>query len=173
MRSVAPLCSLAGFFWFLIFSPWTYGRLNFWGAISAATFTLAGIALSIQRERTSTIYSFKPSHLMIGIASAAVLYLAFFLGDMVATSFFSFAKTQVSAIYRVRDQASPVLIGLILLLVTGPGEEVFWRGFVQHQLAAQSSDVKGYLSAALIYAGVHVFSLNFMLFMAALLCGLF
>jgi membrane protease YdiL (CAAX protease family) len=55
----------------------------------------------------------------------------------------------------------------------GPAEEIFWRGLVQHELAAKYGAVFGYFVSSLLYAGIHIFALNFMLLMASLICGLF
>ena len=60
-----------------------------------------------------------------------------------------------------------------MLLWVGPAEEIFWRGFVQERLCGKYGRAGGYLAASLVYAAIHVFGFNFMLFMASLICGLF
>jgi membrane protease YdiL (CAAX protease family) len=55
----------------------------------------------------------------------------------------------------------------------GPAEEIFWRGFVQERFCGRYGRAVGYLIASLVYAAIHVFGFNFMLFMASLICGLF
>jgi membrane protease YdiL (CAAX protease family) len=62
---------------------------------------------------------------------------------------------------------------LLLLFVIGPSEEIFWRGFVQDTLAQKFGDNSGWIIASLVYGGVHIAAWNFMLFAAALVCGLF
>jgi membrane protease YdiL (CAAX protease family) len=173
MKILSVLCLLAGLFWFIIFSPWTFGRLNFWAEMVMATGVLAGAALFLGRKDLPSVYRFRRSHLVIGIGSAAVLYLVFLIGDAISTQIFSFAKPEVSSIYRSREQASSLIIGILLFLWIGPAEEVFWRGFIQHRLSKRFGEIRGYLVSSLIYAGVHIWAFNLMLFLAALICGLF
>ena len=67
MKGVVLLVLLATLFWFLIFSPWTYGKLNFWGEMLVATGILALSALYLDRKSLSSVYSFKSSYIFIGI----------------------------------------------------------------------------------------------------------
>jgi membrane protease YdiL (CAAX protease family) len=60
---------------------------------------------------------------------------------------------------------------LLLMFVTGPGEEIFWRGFLQDRLERSLGRVCGYVAATLVYGGVHVFSGNALLILAALVAG--
>ncbi len=173
MTSVVRLCALATFFWFVMFSPWTAPRLNFWLVMAMATAALSAAGLWLQRERLREIYAFKPSHVLIGLVSALLLYAVFWVGNLVSTQIFQFAKPEIAGIYSTREQASALAIGLLLLLWVGPAEEIFWRGFVQERLYAKYGRTGGYLVASLVYAAIHVFGFNFMLFMASLVCGLF
>ncbi len=77
MIAVIWLCALATFFWFVMFSPWTAPHLNFWLVMAMATAVLAGSGLWLQRRRLDEIYSFKPVYVVIGIASAVLLYAIF------------------------------------------------------------------------------------------------
>ena len=173
MTSVVRLCALATFFWFVMFSPWTAPRLNFWLVMAMATAALSAAGLWLQRERLREIYAFKPSHVLIGLVSALLLYAVFWVGNLVSTQIFQFAKPEIAGIYSTREQASALAIGLLLLFWVGPAEEIFWRGFVQERLYAKYGRTGGYLVASLVYAAIHVFGFNFMLFMASLVCGLF
>lgn len=58
-----------------------------------------------------------------------------------------------------------------MLLLIGPAEEIFWRGYVQHTLSACYNPDKGLIITTLLYTLVHVASCNFMLIMAALVAG--
>jgi uncharacterized protein len=173
MKGVVLLVLLATLFWFLIFSPWTYGKLNFWGEMLAATGILAISALYLDRQSLSSVYSFRPSYILVGIGSALILYLVFLLGNMISRSLFDFAQNQVSNIYLSRQQAPPALIGVFLLAWIGPADEIFWRGFVQRRLFQKIGLGFGYLLTSLLYALIHIWAFNFMLFGAALVCGLF
>jgi len=173
MTAVIWLCALATLFWFVMFSPWTAPRLNFWLVMAMATALLAGSGLWLQKERLHEIYCFKPVHIAIGLASAILLYAIFWVGNALSTQLFHFARPEIAGIYRTRAQASPVAIGLLLLFWVGPAEEIFWRGFVQERLYGRYGTMGGYVVASIVYAAIHVFGFNFMLFMASLICGLF
>lgn len=66
---------------------------------------------------------------------------------------------------------SPWLLAALLLLLIGPAEEIFWRGYVQRTLSKRWNPNAGFVVATLIYALVHAGSCNFMLVMAALVVG--
>ena len=173
MKGVSVGCALAGVFWFVLFSPWTAGSLPFWPAMVAATGILAALALATDRERLRLLYVFRPQHALIGVASAAILYVAFFVGHAVVSRLFGSAGQQVARVYRIREGASPTVITALLLLWIGPAEEVFWRGFVQRRLAERWGPMQGWLAASAVYTLVHLWSFNLMLLAAAGLCGLF
>lgn len=173
MTSVVWLCALATLFWFVLFSPWTAPRLNFWLVMTLATAVLSAAGLWCQREKLREIYAFNPSHILIGLLSALLLYAIFWVGNLVSTQIFQFARPEIAGIYSTRAQASPLTIGLLLLFWVGPAEEIFWRGFVQERLCGRYGRTGGYLAASFVYAAIHVFGFNVMLFMASLLCGLF
>ena len=155
-----------------MFSPWTAPYVNFWLMMSLSAVLLIAIALFLQRKNFLEIFSFKPAYILVGIFSAFVLYMVFFVGNFIAARLFDFAPGQVNSIYDLRNQSTPLVIGGLMLLI-GAAEEIFWRGFFQHTLAQRLGPVKGYLIASLVYALVHIWAFNFMLLMAALVCGLF
>ena len=142
---------------------------NFWLKIGAAVIAVCGYSLAFKRPDVR----FTPRAVAEGVASAAALYLAFYLGNAVAPYVVPGAHTQVGGIYGLGEGSSRIWIFLLLLFVTGPGEEIFWRGFLQDALQKRFRPVTGYLVATGIYAGVHVFSGNVMLTLAALVAGAF
>lgn len=160
---------LALVFWYLTFSV---KLLNFWLSMSIAATTLTVLAfwfggLPFKREELTG------RAIAIGVGSAAVLYGIFWLGNVVSQQLFHFAKPQVHSIYDIRSQGQALAIALVLLFITSPGEELFWRNFLQKWTAQRLGPVVGWLAAAAIYGGVHISSGNFMLTMAALIAGLF
>ena len=173
LRPVISGFAVAGVFWFLMFSPWTAGSPNFWLAMSVAATTLVVWGLSADRKELGALYAFEPRWIAIGLVAAGVLYLVFFVGDRISALLFEFSKPQVAGIYLTKSQASPVLIGSLLLLLIGPAEEIFWRGFAQRRLGQHFGAWKGFLLTTAVYALVHIWAFNFMLLMAALICGLF
>ena len=159
--------------WFILFSPWTNPHINFWLIMTVSTSYLAALALTIDRKNLYNLYSFQPKFIVIGIISAAVLYLIFFAGNFISTKIFNFAADQIQKIYTSKAQASPLTITLLLFFIIAPAEEIFWRGFVQTKLSTRLGPIKGLLLATFIYAIVHVWSFNFMLIAAAAICGAF
>jgi len=79
----------------------------------------------------------------------------------------------VDAIYAKGDNTPGWVIGLVLFFITSPAEEIFWRGFLQRRLSRYLGGFGGWVIAAILYAAVHISSLNFMLVGAAGIAGLF
>lgn len=160
----------AALLWFYMFSPWTSGLSNFWVNMSFAALVLTACALKgnggfhIERGRMAC-------HLALGIAIALALWGVFWIGDKLSQLMFEFARGQVDGVYSMKDGSSPVLIAILLLLVIGPAEEYFWRGYVQKTLSHLCGPTAAMLMTAIVYALVHIWSFNFMLVMAALVAG--
>lgn len=173
MKAVILLLLAALVLWLVMFSPWTAPHINFWLIMTLTAAGLAAIVLVLQHKTVSELFRFKTSYIGIGIISALVLYLVFLVGNAAASKLFSFAQSQINDIYDLRTQSNPLIVGILLLLVIGPGEEIFWRGFIQQKLAHKQGPLKGFLTAALIYAAVHLWAFNLILFITAFICGLF
>lgn len=168
------LVILALLFWLEMFVLKNY---NFWIEMVIASGFLALVSAYINRRGGSEInyrlYFFRPSYLLSGLISAAILYIIFYGGDKLSALIFDFASKQIVGIYDNRSLLDIEIIGVLLFFIIGPAEEIFWRGFVQDSLAQKFGDNVGWVIASLLYAGVHLVALNFMLFAAALICGLF
>lgn len=174
IKPLVFLIILALIFWLEMFVLKTF---NFWLEMTIAASMLAGIGLYLNHRNGEAInyrlYYFEPKYIIIGIISAAALYLVFYSGDIVSKLILPFADRQVVGVYNNKSLLDPAVIGLLLLFIIGPSEEIFWRGFVQDTLAEKFGENKGWIIASLIYGGVHIVAMNFMLFMAAFICGLF
>ena len=169
--------AVAALLWFVMFSPWTAPHLNFWAAMSLAACTLSALAfkglglsglkaaLHISTAREALV------QLALGVAIACMLWGVFWIGDKVAAWMFSFAKDQVNMVYGKKDGSNPALIGVLLLVLIGPAEEIFWRGYVQNKLAGMAGPFASMIITCAIYTLVHIWSFNFMLVMAALVAG--
>jgi hypothetical protein len=149
----------------------TFGRPegNFWAKIGVSVLIVFSYSLIWQRPRIS--YRFRS--LLLGLSSAILLYLIFFLGYLLSPYVLAGSKTQVGGIYALGKGTSRFLILSLLFFFTGPGEEIFWRGFLQSRLMEKLGDFRGYMAATAVYAGVHVFSWNLMLILAAFVAGAF
>lgn len=109
----------------------------------------------------------------LGVLAAAALYGIFLVGNGLSRQLLPFAGAGISEVYGFKTGAGlPRIIGLMALLI-GPGEEVFWRGFLQRRFQIHFGGFAGWWLAAAVYAVVHAGSGNPMLVLAAAACGLF
>ena len=123
----------------------------------------------------------------LGGTIAVVLWGVFWIGDKMSQWMFDFARPQVDTIYGMKDGNAPWVIALLLLFIIGPAEELFWRGYIQNSLvrffqkrhhgmplakAARKAKNLAFVLTTAAYTLVHLPSMNFMLIMAALVCGI-
>lgn len=106
-----------------------------------------------------------------GLILATALWCVFWIGDKLSSLVFGFARGQIDSIYGMRAGMPSWVIALLLFIIIGPAEEIFWRGFVQRNLSAKWGSDFGFLAATAIYTLIHIWSFNFMLIMSALVCG--
>lgn len=165
--------TIALVFWFVMFSPWTADSVNFWGTMAVAAGILTTYSFVFGRKNTKENFRFEKRWLFIGLLSAALLYLVFFAGNFFSNMIFDFTHTQVQGIYSTKEQADKWIIALALMFWIGPAEEIFWRSFAQKELEKHFKPEIAFLLNAAVYAFVHIWAFNFILFMAALICGLF
>ncbi len=172
MKKVIIPVIVAIVFWFVMFSPWTKDYVNFWITMgfAGATLTLMSAFLG---ENFKKQFSFSVKDMLIGLGSAAVLYVVFYLGDFFSSLLFDFAKEQVGNIYQLKEGENPLFLSLLLVLLVGPAEEIFWRGYIQRTLGTQYGEWTALIVTTLVYTLVHIWSFNFMLIMAAMVCGIF
>lgn len=163
---------LAAFLWFLMFSIWTKHLFNFWIGIAISASILMVLAIVLKRDILKQ-FQWTWKSIGLGLLAAAVLYGVFYLGEYFSGLLFGFAREQVDGIYALKDGQNKLLIALGLIFIMGPAEEIFWRGYVQQNFINKYGEWKGFIFATLIYALVHIWSFNFMLVMAALVCGIF
>lgn len=142
---------------------------NFWVKIGLSVVVVSLYSLLWQRPKIS----FNLRSFFLGLCSALILYAIFLLGNELAPIILPGAKTQVGGIYSLGAGANKIFIFLLLFFITGPGEEIFWRGFLQDRLMERWGNFTGYLMTTALYAGVHVFSWNLMLILAAFVAGAF
>lgn len=155
--------------WFFSFAM---GVLNFWIKITLSASVLGVIAVWAGALKDNTL-TFDLKAFFQGMLAAVVLYFIFFAGDFVSKLILPFAADQVGSIYGKGQGFSTVVVFFLLLFVTGPCEEIFWRGYLQNGLMEKFGQWKGWLLATAVYTGIHVCSLNFMLIGAAAVGGAF
>ena len=168
-KAVALTVGLACVLWFVTFYlSWT----SFWIKISASAATLAILSLWIQPHLKDQ-FRFNKTALLLGLASAGLLYAIFWLGKTISGTLMPFATTQISGIYQKGMGTHTGIIAALLFFVTGTCEEIYWRGFLQKNLAVRFGPLQGWLLATVIYAAVHIWSFNLMLIGAAGVAGAF
>jgi len=160
---------VATILWYLLF---VIKPMNFWLEMSLSISALVLMALAFNRDNLK-IGKLTIRHILIGIFSAIVLYIIFYLGNIITGYLFPFKDSQVLSVYSNRSKGSLIWIGLLLSFIIGPGEEIYWRGFIQNTLSKKMGENKGYIISVLLYAGVHIITGNVMLVIAALVCGIF
>ncbi|MCF8224942.1 MAG: CPBP family intramembrane metalloprotease [Bacteroidales bacterium] len=153
------------------------GKFDFWWWMSSNLLVFISLSTFLYKDYLPGILDDLRERLwyklFLGISSAVVLYLVFYAGNFFSSLMFENAGNKIQEIYRFKGDASSFRILLLMLLVIGPGEELFWRGFVQEQLMKRHSPFGGFVFATVLYALVHVVTGNFMLIVAALVAGIF
>jgi len=165
----------------LMFSPMfvlrQVGPIDFWWWMTINLSVLLLISFVTDREypylllKDLTKNTWKK--IGIGLLSAFVLYLVFFIGNYLSRKWFNFASPGIEGVYNFKGDAAGIRIAILMLLVIGPGEELFWRGYLQRKFSQKTGKWAGLFIALVLYTGVHIFTGNLMLIMAALICGLF
>ena len=144
-------------------------RKQFWTRMTWTGISLGGLALATSgRARQARIRWW---HVPLGLASAAVLYVTFQVGDRFARRFVPTGDADIRDIYALRTLRPRQEIAGRLAAIIGPAEELFWRGLIQAALMRRFGRWRGAAIAAGAYGGVHVTSGNFTLMGAAGVAG--
>lgn len=180
------LVALAALEWMNIFQPWRSeggGRTGFWIQMTISVLLLVFLAFALhkglRRDVAAWFRHFSVAEcakqLLWGVLVAAALWGVFWVGDRLSSLMFGFARPQVELVYGLKNDPwmFPWGIPLLLILLIGPAEELFWRGYVQRSFGEVCGNrFRAFMVTAVIYALIHVCSLNFMLVMAAFVAGL-
>ena len=144
------------------------GLLDFWWQMSLASVVTGGLAFRFASRDVSRNFWVE---CLLAVGLAVALWWVFWVGDVIAERLFAFSRDQIGAIYALREGRSPIMIGILLLVLIGPAEELFWRGVVQYRLSKLLGPDVGFVIAVFCYTFIHVWSFNFMLIGAAAVCG--
>lgn len=142
---------------------------NFWLKIGLSVIFISLYSLIWQRPKIS----FEINSILLGSVSSLLLYLIFLIGNKLASYIFIESYTQVESIYLLGVGTNKIFVFILLLFITGPGEEIFWRGFIQDHLMIKSGYLKGYIITTIIYSTIHIFSGNPILILASFVAGAF
>ena len=134
MKKLIFTILLAAVLWTVMFSPWTAPFVNFWWMMTGSALTLSVFATLFNPGWWREVKWSLPN-VLLGLGIAVALWGVFWLGDKVSSWMFDFARPQVDSIYGMKEGESPWLLAALLLLLIGPAEEIFWRGYVQRTLS--------------------------------------
>ncbi len=153
------------------------GAFDFWWWMTASILLLLAVVQFVDdpwRHLLAADLRDRPFRkAVLGILSAVALYIVFWVGNQASRYVFAGAAHDISAVYAFKQQAPVLRIVLLMVFVIGPGEELFWRGFLQRRFEAALGGLPGWLLATFVYAAVHIASGNPILVLAAGICGLF
>jgi membrane protease YdiL (CAAX protease family) len=176
-RLVAATGALAAVLFIALFRFRRLGPLDFWAWLAMNIALVVALSLAVDRgyghrlkEDIGTGFLRKAG---IGIVSAMALYAVFAAGHAAALGLFPFAAEGIERVYALKSGVPLVRVVLLISLLIGPGEEVFWRGFFQENAGAGPGRMAGFILASLLYTSVHLASGNIMLILAAAVCGVF
>jgi len=174
---VATCGAVAAVLFMALFRLRRLGPLDFWAGLAASVALVVALSFVIDggygRRLRDDLRSGVLRKIGIGVASAAVLYAVFAVGRVAALRLFPFAAAGIGNVYALKSGVPLLRVVLLITLLIGPGEELFWRGFFQENAGAGPGRAAGFILASLLYTSVHLASGNIMLFLAAAVCGLF
>lgn len=168
-KTAVGIC-MAAVLWTIMFSPWTAPHVNFWVMMTCSGITLTAYSTWASPGWWKGI-RVGISDIVLGVALAAALWGIFWIGEFLSTRMFDFARPQVDMIYGMKDGENPWILTGLMLLIIGPAEEIFWRGFIQKHLSEKWNADRGFIITTLVYSLVHISKFNFMLIMAAAVAG--
>ncbi len=165
---------IAFVFWFIMFSPVTAQKVNFWAVMSIAAIVLASYSYFSSKSQFSGLFSTNTKLILLGILSAIFLFVIFYVGKYLLVLLLGSSQNQISAVYITKTHTPLWVISIVLLFVIGPAEEVFWRGFVFTKLnEIRNKPYFNLFLSTIFYTFVHIWALNPVLLLAAFVCGLF
>lgn len=168
-EAITGFC-IAAVLWTVMFSPWTAPHVNFW-----VMMTCSGMALTLYSTWAAPGWwkgiKLDLDNILLGAGLAAVLWGVFWVGDRLSSLMFDFARPQVDMIYSMKDGSNPWVLTALMLLIIGPAEEIFWRGYLQKSFSKRWNPNIGFVVTTLMYSLVHISKFNFMLIMAAAVAG--
>lgn len=153
------------------------GAFDFWYWMSSNLILLLTLVFILDKDNIRQLagdFASRPwVKVLYGLLAALILFCVFYLGNIAIRFLFDMAGEGIQNVYAFKQEASGLRIGLLMALVIGPGEELFWRGYLQRYLSERKGKMSGFLLAASLYTMVHIATGNAVLVLAALVCGLF
>ncbi|OCA85628.1 CAAX protease [Bacillus sp. FJAT-27225] len=140
----------------------------FWYIFSASLLFLT--IWTIWQEDVDDSISFS-EYMGYGLISGFALFGLFYVGDMLFDILGLPFRDNISKLY---SWFAPKQFWhyIALILIAAPGEELFWRGYVQKRLLKSISPLASIFVSSIMYASVHIYSNEFILVFAAFVSGL-
>jgi uncharacterized protein len=150
---------------------WTFRgpRPQFWQRMTVTGLVLGSLAVAGAPEARRVRIGLQ--EVVLGLGSAAMLYLTFRVGDRFARRFVPGGERQIADIYALRRVRPAGEVAVRLVGVIAPAEELFWRGLVQGALAPVLGRWRAAAAGTAAYAGVHLVTCNLTLIGAAGVAG--
>jgi hypothetical protein len=175
--AVAACGAVAAVLFIALFRFRHLGPLDFWAWLAMNIAVVVALGFAVDRGYGRRIREdFRSGPLrkvVIGVVSAIALYAVFAAGRTAALGLFSFASEGIERVYALRSGVPLFRVALLIAVLIGPGEELFWRGFFQENAGAGTGGRAGFILTSLLYTSVHLASGNIMLVLAAAVCGVF
>lgn len=153
------------------------GGFDFWYWMSTNLVLLLSLVFVLDRANGKEMkkdFSERVGHkVMLGIIAALALFAVFYVGNILIRMIFERAGEGIQNVYSFKQEAAPIRIGILMLLIIGPGEELFWRGYLQRRFSGKFGKMTGFILATALYTAVHIATGNIVLVLAAFICGIF
>lgn len=162
--SVISGIALSFSLWYVVFI--TNILWSFWYRVTLASIILMTYAYMQKKDHLNL--EFNAADILKGAISGLALYLLFYLGFNLFRPLVEGGATNV---YVFRSEL-PLIVPASLLLITSFCEEYFWRYYIQREIVIKQGKY-GIIITSLLYAAIHIPTLNLPLVMAALIAGLF
>lgn len=151
------------------FDFWYWMSVNLVVVIALAFFTDRNNLRLIRQDISRNLFK----KILAGIGFALLLYLVFYAGNFFIRLIIESAGKGIENVYGFKQEAPSWRIVLLMTLVIGPGEEIFWRAYLQRRLSIKFNPLPGFILATFLYTAVHLATGNLVLVLAALVCGIF
>jgi uncharacterized protein len=153
-----------------------YPVLGFWRQLAGTAVVLTALSApylhSVFQPRAVLRWGYLVPAVVLGMVSAAMLYGVFVAGKAVLVWLHAGTGDAIRAVYTLDQTVSGWRVAMLLLLVIGPAEEIFWRGYIQRRLT-EAYGWRGVAIAAGAYTAAHLSAANPVLILAAAVCGTF
>ena len=158
---------LASLLWFVMFGLQIQ---PFWPIMTGSTLLLilySSICLKSALFKSDSVVF----DVILGVLSAIVLYAVFYCGNILFRHIPGPFGNQINTIYLLKTGTPSWVLLITLIFPIGPGEEIFWRGFIQDRWIKLFGPYKGFVFSTLLYTAVHLPAGNPVLLVAAMVCG--